>query len=224
MTPVIVLDVNETLSDLRPMAERFEEVGLPGHLAPVWFCSVLRDGFALGVTGRAAPFAELADHALRVLLTSERPGRDAGEAVGHVLAGFAGLPLHPDVAPGLRSMRDSGHRLVTLSNGSSAVARTLLEGHGLADLVEHTLTVEDVGAWKPAAAAYHHAATVCGVPPGDLCLVAAHPWDVDGAAAAGLSSAYINRSGLPWPPHFTRPDHEVADFEELATVLGGPAQ
>jgi 2-haloacid dehalogenase len=30
---VLLFDVNETLSDLSPMGERFAEVGLPPHLA-----------------------------------------------------------------------------------------------------------------------------------------------------------------------------------------------
>ena len=34
---VIVFDVNETLSDMAPMASRFADVGAPGLLARVWF-------------------------------------------------------------------------------------------------------------------------------------------------------------------------------------------
>jgi 2-haloacid dehalogenase len=32
---VAILDVNETLSDLSPLGERFEEVGAPPHLLPM---------------------------------------------------------------------------------------------------------------------------------------------------------------------------------------------
>ena len=38
---LLVFDVNETLSDLTPMARRFEAVGVPGHLAQVWFAGLL---------------------------------------------------------------------------------------------------------------------------------------------------------------------------------------
>ena len=44
---VVVLDVNETLSDLEPLRAAFQTVGLPGHLLETWFSSTLRDGFAL---------------------------------------------------------------------------------------------------------------------------------------------------------------------------------
>ena len=44
---VVVFDVNETLSDMSPMARRFADVGAPEHLAKLWFATLLRDGFAL---------------------------------------------------------------------------------------------------------------------------------------------------------------------------------
>ena len=43
---VIAFDVNETLSDLSPLGARFLEVGASASAAPLWFASVLRDGFA----------------------------------------------------------------------------------------------------------------------------------------------------------------------------------
>lgn len=44
--PTIAFDVNETLSDLRPLDARFAEVGAPAGLRQTWFASVLRDGAA----------------------------------------------------------------------------------------------------------------------------------------------------------------------------------
>jgi 2-haloacid dehalogenase len=48
---VIVFDVNETLSDMSPLGERFSEVGAPAELARLWFSTLLRDGFALAASG-----------------------------------------------------------------------------------------------------------------------------------------------------------------------------
>ena len=44
---MIVFDDNETLSDLSPLGARFVEVGASASAAPLWFASILRDGFAL---------------------------------------------------------------------------------------------------------------------------------------------------------------------------------
>jgi len=61
---VIVFDVNETLSDISPMTQRFADVGAPEHLARLWFATLLRDGFALTAAGASRPFAELGVGAL----------------------------------------------------------------------------------------------------------------------------------------------------------------
>lgn len=60
-------------------------------------CDMLREGFALKVCGVAEPFARLAAETLRLQLGSQDLDRGLDEAVEHVLSGFAGLALHPDV-------------------------------------------------------------------------------------------------------------------------------
>ena len=80
------------------------------------------------------------------------------------------------------------------------------------------LSVEDAGVWKPAPGAYAYAADRCGVDVADLMLVAVHPWDVDGAARAGLRTAWVNRTGSAYPAHFRRPDVEVASLGQLAAA------
>ena len=51
--PVVVFDVNETLSDMAPLAQRFADLGAPPHLARLWFASLLRDAFARTAAGSA---------------------------------------------------------------------------------------------------------------------------------------------------------------------------
>lgn len=82
------------------------------------------------------------------------------------------------------------------------------------------MSVEDAGAWKPDREAYDYAARECGTAPDDMLLVAAHPWDIDGAARAGMHTAWINRSGLPYPGHFTPPERTVTALADLAGQLG----
>ena len=67
MLELVILDVNETLFPLDPVADRMAEVGLPGQL-DVWFARVLRDGIAAAAADRFAPFGELGRHHLAMLL------------------------------------------------------------------------------------------------------------------------------------------------------------
>ena len=213
---LIVLDVNETLSDQGPLGDRFVDLGADRGLAATWFAGVLRDGFALGVHGRSARFADVGAALLPGLLP---PQADDEAAARHVLAGFTSLAVHDDVVPGLRALAELGVRLVTLSNGSVDVAEGLLERAGVRDLVEAVLSVEDAGVWKPGLAAYEHALRSSEVPAERAMLVAVHPWDLDGARAAGLRTAWLDRTSVPYPDHFARAELEVASLDDLASRL-----
>ena len=212
---VLLFDVNETLSDLSPMGDRFADVGLPAHMAPTWFAGVLRDGFAVTVTGRPASFKEIGADVLRGLAAGS-DGVDADAAIGQVLGAFMTLDLHPDVVDGLRHLHETGFRMATLTNGAAAISRSLLERAGVDDVMEQFLSVDDAGIWKPHPDAYAHALRAMGVEPAAALLVAAHPWDIDGAARAGLATAYINRRAQPYPRHFRSADIEV----DALTALG----
>ena len=128
---VIVFDVNETLSDLAPMADRFADIGVDRYLAAQWFAMLLRDGFALTAAGGSEKFSVLGEQTLLTVLSGRHLDRDLTDAVSHVMDGFMALPVHPDVAAGVRRLRAAGYRLVTLTNGSVAVADSLFARAGI---------------------------------------------------------------------------------------------
>ena len=214
----LVFDVNETLSDMSPLAQRFADVGAAEHLAATWFASLLRDGFALTSAGVNPAFADIAMDLLRGQLTGQVPNPEAG--VQHIMAGFAELPTHADVVPGIRDLAGLGVRLMTLSNGSTSVADALLRRSGIRTEFEQLLSVEDADLWKPAKTAYAHALQASGLPAGEVMLVAVHPWDIDGAHRAGLRTAWVNRTRRRYPSHFSKPDLEVTSVTDLAGRLG----
>ncbi len=216
----VVFDVNETLSDLSPLRSRFKEVGAPGSLLPTWFAGVLRDGFALTAAGSFAEFSALAADGLRALLRAEtgRPG-DVEEAVTHIMDAFGSLPVHPDVPDGVRALRASGLRLVTMTNGSRAVTRGLLERAGVLDCFEELLDVQGPRVWKPAPAAYRWALDRLSVRAGEALMVAVHPWDVDGARRAGLHGAWLRRGAVGYPSAMAPPSLTAEDLRDLARLL-----
>ena len=218
-TQVVVFDVNETLSDMAPLAGRFAEVGAPPVLARLWFAALLRDGFARTAAGESERFAVLAESGLHVVLHGIELDRPVNAAVAHILDGFAALSVHPDVPDGVRALRGRGLRLVTMTNGAAAIAEKLLGDAGLRGEFEQLLSVEDAGVWKPAPGAYGYVGEVCGAAPADLLMVAVHPWDLDGAARAGLRTAWIDRKGEPYPGWCRTPDYVVASLDRLADAL-----
>lgn len=221
MTPVpavLVCDVNETLSDMRPMARAFEHAGLPAGAASLWFSEVLRDGFALTTTGVNPDFVTLARDGLDRRLAATSETRDRAAEVDRILEVFKHLDLHPDVAPGVTALSRTAE-LVTLSNGSAAIAESLLESGGVRGRFAQCLSVQDAPRWKPAREAYDYAAQQTGRAAQELMLVAVHPWDIHGAAAAGLRTAWINRTGAAYPSYFQAPEIEAEHLVGLAEIL-----
>jgi 2-haloacid dehalogenase len=212
---VIVFDVNETLTDMAPLRQRFADVGLPPESLGSWFAGVLRDGFALTALGEFRTFGEVAAGNFAGVLD--------GDQVAHVIGGFPELSTHPDVPDGLRALANAGLRLVTLTNGSAAMSQAVFDRAGVLDLLEHRLSVDDVQRWKPAPEPYLHAADVCGLPADRMALVAVHPWDVHGAQRAGMTGIWLNRSGTSYPPYLPDPDIVISDLRELTDALAGQA-
>ncbi len=216
---LVVFDVNETLSDLAPLTAAFIAVGAPGHLVDHWFTSVLRDGFALTIGGQCPDFADLGRAVLAGLLPRHELTLEPPAAIESIMTAFAKLPVHADVAPGIRALHAAGVRVCTLSNGGTAFADSLLSRAGVRDLVDPLLSVQDAGAWKPLPRAYRYAAEATGMPAADLMLVAVHPWDCDAAMRAGLQAAWIDRTDAAYPATFARPELTARSIVDLAALL-----
>jgi 2-haloacid dehalogenase len=219
---VVVFDVNQTLSNFDGLVPRFQEVNADPGVVPIWFAATLRDGFALTAAGGYADFSDIAIATLTALLSGNaRLLGSPDEAAQHIIESMAELDVHPDVATGLRTFHAAGVRIVTLSNGSSRVAESLLERAGLRGLVERCLSVSEARRWKPAREAYRLAADRCHVEVGELALIAVHPWDVDGAIRAGLRGGWLSRDGAAYPPFLHPPDATGQNLPELAATLCG---
>ncbi|MGH3347093.1 MAG: haloacid dehalogenase type II [Nocardioides sp.] len=81
--------------------------------------------------------------------------------------------------------------VVGLSNASRA---TLLRLNAYAGLRWHqALSAEDAGAYKPAPEVYQLAIDAAKCPPDRTLMVAAHAWDLRGAQAIGMRTAYVQR-------------------------------
>jgi 2-haloacid dehalogenase len=215
-----VLDVNETLSDLGALRERFEQVGADPRLLEAWFAGTLRDGFALTASGAYADFVDIGRAVLRTLLSGAPELRlPLDDAAEEIVSALAELPVHADVAPGLQQLHDDGVQMVTLTNGRAASAAKLLQRAGLSELVEANLDVAAARRWKPHPEPYLYACRTMGVSPPDAVLIAAHPWDVHGGKAAGLRGAWLNRQGVQYPEVFTAPDALAPDLPSLVRRL-----
>jgi 2-haloacid dehalogenase len=214
---LVVLDVNETLFPLDPIAERMSDVGLDGQL-DVWFTRVLRDGIAAAAAGCFASFAGLARHHLLAMLPAAADA-SAEATVAHVLGGFDHVRPHPDVRAGLEALRHANVAAAALTNGSAEVTRRFLARADLTELIAAVHDVTDVGRWKPHPEPYRAVLERHDVAPGDAAMVAVHPWDLLGARSAGLRTAWLDRDASRYPTEFDAPDVQATDLSALVEQL-----
>jgi 2-haloacid dehalogenase len=220
MDRVQVFDVNETLLDLAGLDPHFERVFGDAGMRRVWFTQMIQSALVVTVTGGYRPFGEIGMAALA--MTAEQagvelrdPDRDA------IAAGMRRLPAHPEVPAALERLHGAGLRLAALTNSTEEVARAQLEHAGIIGRFEQVLSADTVRRLKPAREPYLLAAQRLGVPVGQVRLVAAHAWDVAGAARAGCATAFVARPGKVPDPLFQPPDATGADLAEVAERILG---
>jgi 2-haloacid dehalogenase len=150
-------------------------------------------------------------------LVADAAGIDDPAAVTVLAMSARRLPPWPDTIAGLARLAGR-FPLIGLSNAS----RTALLGlNAHAGLRWHqALSAQEVRTYKPDPAIYRLAVDVSGRPPERLLMVAAHAWDLRGAQAVGLRTAYVERPVGDPPTASDRFDIEVGGLSELATRLG----
>jgi 2-haloacid dehalogenase len=215
---VIVCDVNETLLDIGALAPLFEQAFGDGRVLQEWFHTVLLYSEVATLAGPYSSFANIGDAALQMTadargVTLTPTGRD------RILKGMLTLPPHPDVREGLETLRDASLRLVTLTNNPPETVHQQLAHAGLAELFEHTFSVESVRRFKPAPEVYRFVADTLGVTTTQLRLVAAHAWDVLGALRVGCAAAFVARPGKALFPLGPQPDIVGPDFRAVARQI-----
>ena len=213
-----VFDVNETLLDLAAMDPHFQRIFGDGGARVAWFNQMIQSALVATVTGAYSQFGALGMAALE--MTAERAGARLTESDREAVAAqMRQLPAHPEVDGALRRLGDAGLRLAALTNSTEQVARAQLEHAGLIDAFDLVLSADAVRRLKPAPEPYRMAAERLGVDIGEVRLVAAHAWDVAGAARAGCATAFVARPGKVLDPLVERPEIVGADLTEVAAIL-----
>ncbi|KAA1420648.1 haloacid dehalogenase type II [Mumia zhuanghuii] len=121
---------------------------------------------------------------------ADRAGLTDPSAIARLATASQRLPAWPDSVAGLDRL--SRHLPVIGLSNASRTALLRLNAH--AGLRWHqALSAEAVDAYKPAREVYQLAIDTAGCPPERILMVAAHAWDLRGAQATGMRTAYVRR-------------------------------
>jgi 2-haloacid dehalogenase len=215
---VVAFDVIGTLFPIAPLASRIEALGLPASVLRGWFSAGLRDSFALAATGGFKPLTAVLEQALESVLAEQGVHAASAADKAALLKGLEELPARPDAAVAFRTLAAAGIGVMALTNGSDPSTRKLLKGAELEGLVDHVVSVDAVELSKPRREAYAYAAQVARVGLDSMALVAAHSWDIQGAKAAGMTTAFLSLE-RPFSKVMRKPDLEARSLSELADQL-----
>ena len=195
----VAFDMMGTTFSLERLDRALRERGAAEGSLQTLFAETLRDFFASSHAGEYRPLREVLEASLRRLLPSREVDADVEEVLG--------VLTRLDPAPGAHDAFDlltgAGIEILVVTNWSGALAEALLERVGMRAAVARIISCDDLGVSKPHPAVYGAARDASS---GELWMVAAHAWDVMGAAHAGLRTAWISSTERIYPDVFPEPD------------------
>ncbi len=216
--PILIFDVNETLLQVQALEPHFVKAFHSPHLLKEWFDAVILYAQTANLTSSYEDFGAIGGHALEMVASAHNLALEPAVKQS-ILSGMRSLPPHPEVPAALHRLRDAGFRIAALTNSSQAAADAQLQNAGIHSLFEKVLSIDTIRRYKPAPETYAFAAQTLNATPGDLLLIAAHPWDVHGARHAGLRAAFIRRPGKAWFGTDLLPEITAADLTEVVEKL-----
>jgi 2-haloacid dehalogenase len=136
-------------------------------------------------------------------------------------AAYLALAPFPDARGALAALAPRPRWI--LSNGTATSLGTLVQGSGLAPLLNGVWSVDEVGVYKPSPRVYAMAHERLSLPASDVGFVSSNCWDAIGAQSYGFTAYWVNRNGAPVDRHGTPPRHVIASLSELPAIASATA-
>ncbi|MFN3297439.1 haloacid dehalogenase type II [Caldimonas sp.] len=229
----VLFDAYGTLFDVYSVALVAEQL-FPGRgeaLAALWrdkqieYTRLVSMADAQGA--RYRPFWELTRDGLRhacarlgLPLSREREER--------LMNQYRHLSAFPENRETLRALRARGLPTGILSNGDPAMLEVAVKSAGLADVLDHVISVEPVRCFKPDPRVYALGLEVLRrrqptLTPRQVLFVSSNGWDAVGATWFGYTTFWLNRSGAAPEELGTAPSYEGRHLRELLALVDGVA-
>ena len=216
----ITFDSYSTIVDVDAVeAALAAHVDDPEPVSRLWRARSLEYTFVANHTDAYQPFYEMNRDALEHALAAH--GVDLAEDEREaILETYHDLDVFGDVRRGIERLREGGYDCYVVSNGNPAMLDSMVEGAAIGDLLENTISADEIETFKPDPEIYRHAAGRTGTPIDGIAHVSAGWFDVQGAMHAGMQGVWADRKGSPWDPFDGEPDYTIETFHDLADELG----
>jgi 2-haloacid dehalogenase len=216
-----VFDAYGTLFDVNSAARAAQDsLGAQWQpLADLWRAKQLQYTWLRGLGGRHADFWQVTGDALDFALSTLQLEDPALRA--RLMNLYLVLSAYPEVSDTLQRLKAGGMKLAVLSNGTPTMLATAVANAGINDLLDATLSVEEVNVFKPHPAVYGLACERLNVAAARICFVSSNGWDAYSAKAFGFRTLWCNRFSQAPERIPETPDAEIATLAELPEIVLG---
>ncbi|MGI9483724.1 MAG: haloacid dehalogenase type II [Hyphomicrobiales bacterium] len=215
-----VFDAYGTLFDVHaPVGRVASKIGPNADdVSKLWRQKQLEYTWLRSLMGAHAPFwqitTESLDYALAFFNISDEALREELREL------YFKLDAYEDARDCLGRLKEAGFTTAILSNGSPDMLEGAVSSSGLDKVLDHVISVEDVGIYKPDSRVYQLAVERTDVSaPSEICFVSANPWDAQAGAHFGYQVARINRFGLADDNIPGKPATLLSSLSELPDIV-----
>jgi len=215
-----VFDAYGTLFDFLSASKRCRDAlgDKADALGQLWRTRQLEYSWLRSLMGTHADFwqvtGEALDFALASLGIEDLPLRT------RLMDLFLNIEAFPDARRTLEALARAGRPAAILSNGTPAMLAAAVKSAGVAKLLQHVISIEDAGIYKPHRTVYELVTRRLRLPAERVCFVSSNGWDAAGAAHFGFRSIWVNRGGQPRERLPGTLAAEIASLDQLPALLG----
>jgi 2-haloacid dehalogenase len=210
----ILFDAYGTLFDVYSVSMAAEQL-FPGQgqrLAQVWRDKQIEYSRLLTTCNHGAhyePFWSVTEKALRYAIeliaarADSMPAsgsfdlKNTDSAVSQLMNQYRHLSAFPENREVLAELKSRGIVTGILSNGDPAMLDVAVKSAGLADVLDHVISVDTIRKYKTHPDAYALGSNATGLQPKQMLFVSSNGWDAVAATWYGYRTLWVNRASLP---------------------------
>ncbi|MGR8932199.1 MAG: haloacid dehalogenase type II [Gammaproteobacteria bacterium] len=211
----VIFDPNSVVDEVEKV---FPGKGL--DVTKAWRAKQFEYGFLRAITKNQEDFFKVTEDAL--LYTLENMKLEATEAQKKkLLNAYLSLKPWPDSVDGLKKLKASGIKIITIANFSKMMLKSNADHAGITDLFDELLSTEINGTYKPDAEAYALGMQRLGLTKNEVVFAAFGGWDAYGAKSFGYPTYWVNHFNLPTEQLGIQADGTSNNFQGLLDFVLG---
>jgi 2-haloacid dehalogenase len=125
------------------------------------------------------------------------------------------LSAFPENREVLQALKERGVTTGILSNGDPGMLGVAVRSAGLAELLDHVLSVDSVRKYKTHPDAYRLGTQATGLAPRQILFVSCNGWDALAATWYGFRTLWVNRYQLPFEELGTQPTRTGSTLRDV---------